>query len=100
MNEPMQNRTRNNTGNHGSGCRQLMQNLRMTEFAMIDTILYLDAYPDSQEALDYYHKLHARRDALTEEYETNCGPLSAFGNRSKTTWDWTDEPFPWEYDAN
>lgn len=95
-----QNQNRHGTGNLSLSCRQLMQSLRVVDFALEDTVMYLDAYPDSRAALDYYQKLRARRDALVEEYETNCGPLTAFGNRSQTSWDWINDPFPWEYDAN
>ena len=61
-------------------------------------ILYLDVYPHSCDALETYRKLKAQSDALHAEYESVCGPLTAFGNKGDS-WDWMGKPFPWEYDA-
>ena len=74
--------------------------LREVDFALTELVLYLNAYPHTPEALAYYHKLKERRAVLMEEYEKNCGPLTAMGNTSHNSWDWTDTPFPWEYEAN
>ena len=81
-------------------CGHLMDRIRAVDFALYETVLYLDAYPHSCDALETYHKLKAQSEALHKEYETACGPLTAFGNHSKTSWDWMSKPFPWEYDAD
>ena len=80
--------------------KNLLCELRKIDFALTETVLYLDAYPQTAEALAYYHKLKARRSELVEEYERTYGPLTMMGNESKTSWDWTNKPFPWEYEAN
>ena len=80
--------------------KNLLCELRKIDFALMETVLYLDAYPHTPEALAYYHKLNERRAVLTEEYQKSSGPLTAMGNMSKTSWDWVDTPFPWEYEAN
>ena len=79
-------------------CRKLMEQIRAVDFALYETVLYLDAYPHSCDALETYRKLSAQSEALHAEYEVSCGPLTAFGNRGDT-WDWMSKPFPWEYDA-
>ncbi len=81
-------------------CRKLMEQIRAVDFALYETILYLDVYPHSCEALATYHKLKAQREELHRAYESTVGPISAFGNESTTSWDWMNKPFPWEYDAN
>ena len=81
-------------------CCDLIEKLRKLEFGIVDVALYLNAYPESDCALAYYHKLKARREELAAEYEKTCGPLTATGNTSTASWDWTDTPFPWEYEAN
>ena len=50
--------------------------------------------------VETYHKLKAQCEALRREYETACGPLTATGNHSISSWDWMSKPFPWEYDAD
>ena len=79
---------------------KLLTELREVDFALQELVLYLNAYPHTPEALAYYHKLNERRAVLTEEYQKNCGPLTAMGNMSHHSWDWTDTPFPWQYEAN
>ena len=89
-----------NAGNNGA-CKQSMQALQAIDFSMVDTILYLDAYPDSQEALSHYHKLHAEREKLLADMAAaGCPPVSAMDSHSRTAWNWVDGPWPWEPDAN
>lgn len=78
---------------------KLMQQIQAVDFALYETILYLDVYPHSCDALETYRKLKTQSEALHAEYEAACGPLTAFGNQSTTSWDWMSRPFPWEYDA-
>lgn len=78
----------------------LMDQIRAVDFALYETVLYLDVYPDSCDALETYHKLCAQSKALHREYEKAFGPLTAFGNESTTSWDWMRKPCPWEYDAD
>lgn len=79
---------------------QLLQKLRMIDFSIYETVLFLDAYPTDAEALAYYHKLIEQRDLLMAEYEAKIGPLTIYGNESRDSWDWTGNPWPWEYEAN
>ena len=92
-----------NVETHGGGCgecHKLLQQIRAVDFALYEVILYLDVYPESCEALDTYHKLVARRQGLYQQYQSQCGPLTATANQSRTSWDWIDQPFPWENAAN
>ena len=84
-------------GDHGA---RLMDQIRAVDFALYETVLYLDVYPHSCDALENYRKLKAQSEALHKEYETTHAPLTAFGNESETSWDWMSKPFPWEYDAD
>jgi spore coat protein JB len=81
-------------------CAAVMKKLREIDFCLVETVLYLDAYPDHPQALAYYHKLVEERAALMEQYEKSCGPLSIYGNKSRQSWDWVKAPWPWESDAD
>lgn len=83
-----------------SECCRVREKLRAIDFALVETTLYLDAYPNCAEALAYYHKLLAERHALAESYTQTCGPLTACDNTSQTSWQWVKTPWPWELDAN
>ncbi len=90
----------NNRTGGGNGCRALMQKIRALDFAIQETVLYLDAYPGCAMAMEHYHMLVAQRETAVAEYEQKCGPITACGNKSKTTWQWISSPWPWEYEAN
>ena len=80
--------------------RSLQKRLQELDFSIVDTVLYLDAYPHCHKALEYYHKLVAERDALLEEMAKQGTPVTNFENASRKSWDWTNGPWPWELDAN
>ena len=84
-------------GQSESDCAKIKKQLQTVDFALYEVILYLDAYPEHQEALNTYHMLLARRQKLIEDYESLCGPLTAFGNVSTVSWDWVKGTAPWEY---
>ncbi len=77
-----------------------MEKLRKLEFAIVDVALYLNAYPESDCALAYYHKLIEERDCLMGEINDKCGPMTLFDNRDKTAWKWAEGPWPWHTDSH
>lgn len=79
---------------------ELARRIDAVEFALVETILYLDAYPENRGALEYYQSLSNERARLIEQYEKTVGPLTACGNKSNTSWDWVKTPWPWETAAN
>ncbi len=79
---------------------ELSRQIDAVEFALVETILYLDAYPENRRALEYYQTLLSERARLVEQYEKTAGPLTAYGNKSNTSWDWVKTPWPWETAAN
>ena len=84
-----------------ASCPALLRRLQAVDFSLADTVLYLDAYPHSEEALAYYHKLLSEREALTKKLADSCRrPITCLDNTSKDTWLWTDGPWPWEPQAN
>lgn len=81
-------------------CAAKRKRLRAIDFALQETVLYLDAYPQSRQALRYYHKLIKEREQLMADYQSHCGPLTMYGNANQNDWDWVKGPWPWEPDAN
>lgn len=97
-----------NSQNGGNGSSQggtngnassLLKRLRKVDFAISDTILYLDAYPHCRAALEYYKKLVAEHHELCDKLASLGMPMSAIDN-SSDSWRWIDSPWPWEYEAN
>lgn len=85
--------------NCSQNCSQYQKRLQKVDFALVELVLYLDAYPNCQSALAYYQRLVAERKELVDKL-AECGmPQTAADNRGDR-WTWTDSPWPWEYEAN
>ena len=78
---------------------KLASKLKAVDFAIVETALYLDAYPKCREALKLYSSLCKEREDLIKEYEAVAGPLNIFGNANCETWKWVDTPWPWQADC-
>lgn len=80
----------------GQSCRQLMDIIDQTSFAMDDILLYLDTHPCDQAALDYYRRVvSARRNAMNA-YQASCGPLMVDQVATDNYWTWITGKWPWE----
>ena len=85
----------------GTSCKQKLKKLQMIDFAMVETILYLDAYPENETALKHYKMLKEEREQLLSEMKAQgCAPITAQNAAKDGVWDWTDAPWPWEPEAN
>lgn len=87
-------------GSQSASCASLKKKLKAVDFAIIETALYLDAYPKCRKALEYYNQLIKERDILAEAINRKCGPMTIRDNESCDAWTWTDGPWPWEAEAN
>lgn len=77
-------------------CNALMMQVYQTGLAVDDVTLYLDTHPCDAEALNYFNTVSAQyRDALTA-YQNQCGPLISAHQKCASSWDWDDDPWPWE----
>lgn len=75
--------------------RALLRQLQALDFALQDTILYLDTHPDDPKALEYYRDIRARAAETRRMFEMLCGPLEA-QNAAGRSWEWINMPWPWE----
>jgi spore coat protein JB len=83
-----------------SNTSDLMRRLQKVDFAIVETCLYLDAYPHSREALAYYHKLITEQKMLKERLASLGRPITNSENTAKDQWLWTKGPWPWQIEAN
>lgn len=82
-------------------CEALKRRLQAVDFAIVETALYLDTYPNCEKALDYYARLIAERETLAAALHGQCNmPTTARDNVSTTSWDWIKGPWPWQNEAN
>lgn len=79
---------------------QLLLRVRRFDFALTDAVLYLDGHPHNASALAFYEKTKQQLQAATAEFEARYGQLTNRNVPAGTAWQWTDDPWPWEGDAN
>jgi len=92
------NTPRENASRAGN-CKMLQQKLQAVDFAIVETTLYLDVYPDCKKALEYHKRLLKERKLIAEALRGSCGPTTAWEEQIDG-WEWVKGPWPWEPDAN
>ena len=80
-------------------CRNLQKRLQAVDFAIAETTLYLDVYPDCKRALEYHKRLLRERNMIADALRGSCGPVTSFEEQTDG-WEWVKGPWPWEPDAN
>lgn len=79
--------------------KELLKEITAVNFSLIDLHLYLNTHPTDQTALTAYNSFAAQLRILRQTYEKCYGPLS-YGEYSSCPWQWINEPWPWECEAN
>lgn len=78
---------------------EAMKRVQMYDFAMEDTILFLDTHPTNQMALDFYNATRQSYMEAVADYEEQFGPLSAEDVNIENKWTWVNTPWPWEMEG-
>jgi len=76
----------------------LLRKIQALSFAKVETELYLDTHPDSQQALEYYRNTLSKLDEAMTEYQNKYGPLFAEGVVGDR-WTWVEGKWPWQLDT-
>lgn len=76
--------------------KELYEWVMMLGFCAVDMMLYLDTHPDDEEALNYFNQCTALYNAAKQSYQERFGPLNAFSEQERSSWDWNTAPMPWE----
>lgn len=74
---------------------ELLNQIQQYDFAMQEASLYLNAYPNNQEALRYYHHYQALSKEAKKMYEEAYGPFTN-RNNEMDHWTYVNGPWPWE----
>ena len=79
---------------------KLLKNIQEEDFAVYETVLYLDGHPCDKDALGFYKAHRDKLDCLKKEFIQKYGPLTIYDTLDCNTWDWLKSPWPWEREAN
>lgn len=74
--------------------------LQVLAFAIQELALYLDTHRDDREALELYQSYQEIYHKCMKEYTQNCRQLNHLGSTASESYQWLDDPWPWEYAAN
>ena len=78
----------------------LLKKIQAEDFAVYETVLFLDTHPNDKTALAFYNTHRDTVEQLKKEYMEKFGPLTIYENRDSGGWHWLDKPWPWEKEAN
>lgn len=74
--------------------------LQALAFAIQELALYLDTHRDDREALELYQAYQELYHNGMMEYTAKCGPLNHQSPTKSDSYQWLDDPWPWELAAN
>ena len=74
--------------------------LQVLAFAIQELALYLDTHRDDQEALELYQAYQEMYHKGMMEFNKSRCPLNHVNPTAGKTYQWLNDPWPWEYAAN
>lgn len=74
--------------------------LQALGFAVQELALYLDTHREDREALELYRKYQQMYSHCRQMYEEKNGPLNHTSGGASDSYDWLDDPWPWDFGAN
>lgn len=72
--------------------------LQALSFGLNELCLYLDTHPEDGEALTLFNQYKALYIEGCETYQAQYGPLNRLDIGANGTYDWLQNPWPWDYD--
>jgi spore coat protein JB len=79
---------------------ELLKQITALDFMIIDLHLYLNTHPADRDALAKYNSFIVQSNTLKQNYERLYGLITERASCSPYPWQWINEPWPWEYEAN
>ncbi|MDO5397992.1 MAG: spore coat protein CotJB [bacterium] len=77
-----------------------LRQLQAANFAAYDMLLYLDTHAKDKKAFEIFKSLVEKTNRLKKAYETDYGPLTAYNSIYSSEFNWLDNPWPWDKEAN
>lgn len=77
--------------------KDLMENIMQHQICAIELNLYLDNFPECENAKKDYRQISMKLSQLMCLYEEKYGQLTNFGSsQNSNPLSWTNDPWPWE----
>lgn len=75
---------------------QLLQDINIVSFVLIELGLYLDTHPFDRNAMEYFNHYARIKHQMTKEFSMKYYPLTMDMTESSKEWRWGTAPLPWE----
>lgn len=79
---------------------ELLKQISVAHFMQEDLALYLNTHPMDKPVIERHNFYVMQSKALTEKYNSHYGMLTNRDVCSPYPWQWINDPWPWEYEAN
>ena len=74
--------------------------LQALEFVVLELGTYLDTHPDDTEAFQLFQQYAAMEKAAQAAYESKYGPITRTAAAAGKSYQWLNDPWPWNYGQN
>ena len=79
---------------------ELKKQIAAVHMMLEDLQLYLNTHPSDRNALAKRNGYSKQMRMLKDEYDRCFDMISQDDSLSTYPWEWIEEPWPWEYEAN
>lgn len=78
--------------------QQLLHDIGVISFVVVEMTEYLDTHPTDKDAIDYLSHYVRMKNQAMREYAMKYSPLriSDADSCKQKEWKWATEPWPWE----
>ncbi|HKM03647.1 MAG TPA: spore coat protein CotJB [Lachnospiraceae bacterium] len=85
----------------GNEQQEMIHEISIVDFVLVEMTLYLDTHPMESEAIDYFNHYCKIKNKLLKEFAAKFYPLTlSTADVYSKEWKWALAPLPWEGWAN
>ncbi|MCI5954766.1 MAG: spore coat protein CotJB [Lachnospiraceae bacterium] len=79
-----------------SNKEQLLNDIGIVSFVLVELGLYLDTHPTDRNAMEYFNHYNRIKHQMVKEFSMKYYPLTMDMAESNKEWRWGAAPLPWE----
>ena len=79
-----------------SNQEQLLHDIGIVNFVLVELTLYLDTHPHDRNAMEYFNHYNKMRNQMEREFSQKYYPLNLSLVECGSEWSWGSAPLPWE----